>query len=81
VKEFKNKKPTDLIAFAESLEVENASVMRKQESIVRFAPHGGHVSTLCNILKADVVAATVDVAVAPENEPARAGGRGVEAGA
>ena len=29
--EFKNKKPTDLIAFAESLEVENASVMRKQE--------------------------------------------------
>ena len=31
LQEFKNKKPTDLIAFAESLEVENASVMRKQE--------------------------------------------------
>jgi len=29
--EFKNKKPQELIAFAESLEVENASVMRKQE--------------------------------------------------
>jgi transcription termination factor Rho len=31
LQEFKNKKPIDLIAFAESLEVENASVMRKQE--------------------------------------------------
>ena len=31
LQEFKNKKPTELIAFAESLEVENASVMRKQE--------------------------------------------------
>jgi len=31
LQEFKNKKPTDLIAFAETLEVENASVMRKQE--------------------------------------------------
>lgn len=31
LQEFKNKKPTDLITFAESLEVENASVMRKQE--------------------------------------------------
>ncbi len=31
LQDFKNKKPTDLIAFAESLEVENASVMRKQE--------------------------------------------------
>ncbi len=31
LQEFKNKKPTDLIAFAESLEVENASLMRKQE--------------------------------------------------
>ncbi|MDH6231349.1 transcription termination factor Rho [Mesorhizobium soli] len=31
LQEFKNKKPTDLVAFAESLEVENASVMRKQE--------------------------------------------------
>ncbi|ESY62613.1 transcription termination factor Rho [Mesorhizobium sp. LNHC221B00] len=29
--EFKNKKPPELIAYAESLEVENASVMRKQE--------------------------------------------------
>ncbi len=29
--EFKNKKPQELIAYAESLEVENASVMRKQE--------------------------------------------------
>jgi len=29
--EFKNKKPPELIAFAETLEVENASVMRKQE--------------------------------------------------
>ncbi|EAB6717561.1 transcription termination factor Rho [Salmonella enterica subsp. enterica serovar Virchow] len=29
--EFKNKKPADLVAYAESLEVENASVMRKQE--------------------------------------------------
>ena len=31
LQELKNKKPGDLIAFAESLEVENASVMRKQE--------------------------------------------------
>ncbi len=31
LQELKNKTPTDLIAFAESLEVENASVMRKQE--------------------------------------------------
>ena len=31
LQEFKNKKPPELIAFAESLEVENASVMRKQE--------------------------------------------------
>ncbi len=31
LQELKSKKPTDLIAFAESLEVENASVMRKQE--------------------------------------------------
>jgi len=31
LQDFKNKKPTDLVAFAESLEVENASVMRKQE--------------------------------------------------
>ncbi len=31
LQELKNKKPTDLITFAESLEVENASVLRKQE--------------------------------------------------
>jgi transcription termination factor Rho len=31
LQDFKNKKPTDLIEFAESLEVENASVLRKQE--------------------------------------------------
>ncbi|TPW27267.1 transcription termination factor Rho [Pararhizobium mangrovi] len=31
LQELKNKTPTDLLAFAESLEVENASVMRKQE--------------------------------------------------
>src|SRR5690606_36319296 len=31
LQELKNKKPGDLIAFAVSLEVENASVMRKQE--------------------------------------------------
>jgi transcription termination factor Rho len=31
LQELKSKTPTDLIAFAESLEVENASVMRKQE--------------------------------------------------
>ncbi|MBX3531480.1 MAG: transcription termination factor Rho [Rhizobiaceae bacterium] len=31
LQELKSKKPGDLIAFAESLEVENASVMRKQE--------------------------------------------------
>ncbi len=31
LQDFKNKKPIDLISFAESLEVENASVMRKQE--------------------------------------------------
>src|ERR1041384_2798593 len=31
LQEFKSKKPADLIAFAESLEVENASIMRKQE--------------------------------------------------
>ncbi|MBO6724547.1 MAG: transcription termination factor Rho [Rhizobiaceae bacterium] len=31
LQELKSKGPTDLIAFAESLEVENASVMRKQE--------------------------------------------------
>ena len=31
LQELKNKSPTDLIAFAESLEVENASVLRKQE--------------------------------------------------
>jgi len=31
LQELKSKKPTDLITFAESLEVENASVMRKQE--------------------------------------------------
>ena len=31
LQELKNKTPTDLIAFAESLEVENASVLRKQE--------------------------------------------------
>ncbi len=29
--DFKNKKPPELIAYAETLEVENASVMRKQE--------------------------------------------------
>lgn len=31
LQELKNKPPTDLLAFAESLEVENASTMRKQE--------------------------------------------------
>ena len=31
LQELKNKTPTDLLAFAESLEVENASTMRKQE--------------------------------------------------
>ena len=31
LQELKSKKPTDLITFAEELEVENASVMRKQE--------------------------------------------------
>jgi transcription termination factor Rho len=31
LQELKSKKPTELIAFAESLEVENASVLRKQE--------------------------------------------------
>ncbi len=31
LQELKSKKPTDLITFAESLEVENASVLRKQE--------------------------------------------------
>jgi len=31
LQELKNKNPTELLAFAESLEVENASVMRKQE--------------------------------------------------
>src|ERR1041384_216844 len=31
LQEFKSKKPADLVAFAESLEVENASVLRKQE--------------------------------------------------
>ena len=31
LQELKSKKPTDLIAFAESLDVENASVLRKQE--------------------------------------------------
>jgi len=31
LQELKSKSPTDLIAFAESLEVENASIMRKQE--------------------------------------------------
>ncbi len=31
LQELKNKTPTDLLAFAESMEVENASVMRKQE--------------------------------------------------
>ena len=31
LQELKSKSPTDLIAFAESLEVENASVLRKQE--------------------------------------------------
>ncbi|MDZ5697413.1 MULTISPECIES: transcription termination factor Rho [Phyllobacteriaceae] len=31
LQELKSKTPTDLIAFAESLEVENASIMRKQE--------------------------------------------------
>jgi len=31
LQELKNKTPTDLLAFAETLEVENASVMRKQE--------------------------------------------------
>jgi transcription termination factor Rho len=31
LQELKNKTPTDLLAFAESVEVENASVMRKQE--------------------------------------------------
>ncbi len=31
LQELKNKAPTDLLAFAESLEVENASTMRKQE--------------------------------------------------
>ncbi|TXI01898.1 MAG: transcription termination factor Rho, partial [Rhizobium sp.] len=31
LQELKNKSPTDLLAFAESLEVENASTMRKQE--------------------------------------------------
>ncbi len=31
LQDFKTKKPTDLIAFAESLEVENAGIMRKQE--------------------------------------------------
>ena len=31
LQELKNKTPTDLLAFAESMEVENASIMRKQE--------------------------------------------------
>ncbi len=31
LQELKNKTPTDLLTFAESVEVENASVMRKQE--------------------------------------------------
>ncbi len=31
LQELKNKTPTDLLAFVESLEVENASTMRKQE--------------------------------------------------
>ncbi len=31
LQELKNKTPTDLLAFAEELEVENASTMRKQE--------------------------------------------------
>ncbi|MCG2957993.1 Rho termination factor N-terminal domain-containing protein, partial [Escherichia coli] len=31
LQELKNKTPVDLLAFAETLEVENASVMRKQE--------------------------------------------------
>ena len=31
LQDLKNKTPTDLLAFAESLEVENASTMRKQE--------------------------------------------------
>ena len=31
LQELKNKTPTDLLAFAESVEVENAGVMRKQE--------------------------------------------------
>ena len=31
LQELKNKTPTDLLEFAESVEVENASVMRKQE--------------------------------------------------
>ncbi len=31
LQELKSKSPTDLLAFAESLEVENASTMRKQE--------------------------------------------------
>ena len=31
LQELKSKSPTDLIAFAETLEVENASIMRKQE--------------------------------------------------
>lgn len=30
LQELKNKTPTDLLAFAEELEVENASTMRKQ---------------------------------------------------
>ncbi len=33
LQELKSKNPTDLLAFAESLEVENASTMRKQELI------------------------------------------------
>ena len=31
LQDLKSKSPTDLIGFAESLEVENASIMRKQE--------------------------------------------------
>ena len=31
LQELKNKTPTELLEFAESLEVENASTMRKQE--------------------------------------------------
>ena len=42
--EFKNKKPPELIAYAESLEVENASVMRKQELMFAILKLVGQIS-------------------------------------